>query len=155
MARRLRAVATAAAILLGTSVVLQAAGARAQQEPSEDELYERPYIGQICGDNVVSKKLYNGARRYGNFCHRCHGEAGLGSSFAPSLVDSLKRLSREQFEDVVVNGRRNLVAGQEKVMPSFGHVTDVMLYLEDIYTYLKAVSDGKLRPGPLKRGCGS
>lgn len=155
MARRLRAVATAAAILFGATVTLQAAARQAQDTPSEDELYEHPYIGQICGDNVVSKKLYNGARRYGNFCHRCHGEAGLGSSFAPSLVESLKRLSREQFEDVVVNGRRNLVAGQEKVMPSFGDVTDVMLYLEDIYAYLKAVSDGKLKPGPLQRGCES
>lgn len=155
MARRLRAVATAAAILCGATIGLQAAAQQAQETPSEDELYERPYIGEICGDNVVSRKLYNGARRYGNFCHRCHGEAGLGSSFAPSLVDSLRRLSREQFEDVVVNGRKNLVAGQEKVMPSFGHVTDVMLYLEDIYAYLKAVSDGELKPGPLQRGCES
>ncbi len=139
-----------AALLLAGSVTV-AGAAEDGGEPSEDELYERPYIGQICGDNVVSKQLYNGARRYGNFCHRCHGEAGLGSSFAPSLVESLKRLSRDEFNEVVVNGRENLAAGQEKVMPSFGHVTDVMLYLEDIYMYLKAVSDGKVKPGPLER----
>ena len=143
--------ALAMALALGMLAVATARAAEDREAVDEDELYERPYIGQICGDNVVEKQLYNGARRYGNFCLRCHGEAGLGSSFAPSLVESLKRLSRDEFNEVVVNGRRNLVAGQEKVMPSFGHVNDVMLYLEDIYMYLKAVSDGEIKPGPLER----
>ncbi len=122
----------------------QTAGAQ-----DEDWEYEHPY--KVCGDNMVDKKTYNGARRYGNFCHRCHGPDGRGSSYAPSLVESLKTMSRDEFNEVVVNGKKDLGAGQEKVMPSFGHVTDVMLYLDDIYAFLKAMSDGKIRGGRLKR----
>jgi len=119
----------------------------AQQAAGEavDEAYERPYT--ICGENTVDGGTYNGYRRYHAFCHQCHGPDGLGSSYAPSLVDSLKVLARDQFNEVVVNGRQNLAAGQEKVMPSFGHVEDVMLYLDDIYSYLKGRSDGKLGRG--------
>jgi methanol metabolism-related c-type cytochrome len=114
-----------------------------------DEAYERPYT--ICAENTVDAGTYNGYRRYHAFCHQCHGPDGLGSSYAPSLVESLKILHRDQFNEVVVNGRQNLAAGQEKVMPSFGHVEDVMLYLDDIYSYLKARSDSKIGRGRPQR----
>jgi mono/diheme cytochrome c family protein len=129
-----------AAILFGTaSLAAQAA---------EDDEYERPYT---VIDGKVDIGTYNGYRRYGNSCHRCHGDSGVGSSYAPSLVDSLKTLSRDQFNEVVINGRQNLGAGQERVMPAFGEVADVAMYLDDIYSYLKARSDGVLRPGRPER----
>lgn len=132
-------------------LLLAATAVSAQQQADEDydEAYERPYT--ICGENTVDRGTYNGYRRYHAYCHQCHGPAGLGSSYAPSLVDSLKTMRRDDFNEVVVNGRQNLVAGQEKVMPSFGHVQDVMLYLDDIYSYLKARSDGKIGRARPKR----
>ncbi len=115
----------------------------------EDEAYERPY--QICGQNVVDRGTYNGYRRYHAFCHVCHGPDGLGSSYAPNLLESLKVMKRDDFTQVVAAGRQNLAAGKESVMPAFYEVADVMNYLEDIYSYLKARSDGKLGRGRPER----
>ena len=50
-----------------------------------------------------------------------------------------------------MGGKQDLSAGQEKVMPAFGNVADVTDYLEDIYAYLKARSDGVLDRGRPER----
>ena len=102
-------------------------------------------------DGKVDKGTYNGYRRYGDACLRCHGPDGVGSSYAPNLTESLQRLSYEQFTEVVINGRQNLGAGQEKVMPAFGNVEDVATYIDDIYAYLKARSDGAVGRGRPQR----
>jgi methanol metabolism-related c-type cytochrome len=102
-------------------------------------------------DGKVDKATYNGWRRYTESCLRCHGPDGAGSSYAPDLLDSLKTQSEDQFKEVVVNGRQNVSTSQTNVMPPFGEVEDVMLYLDDIYAYLKARSDGVLDRGRPQR----
>ncbi|HEY0420291.1 MAG TPA: cytochrome c [Acetobacteraceae bacterium] len=99
----------------------------------------------------VDQHVYNGYRRYGESCHRCHGPDGSGSSYAPSMVESLKHMTYEQFAEVVINGRQNVSQAQNNVMPAFGTTEDVVSYLDDIYGYLKARSDGKLPRGRPKR----
>ncbi len=47
-------------------------------------------------DGKVDWYTYSGFRRYHAECHVCHGPDGLGSSFAPALLESLKVLSRGQ-----------------------------------------------------------
>jgi methanol metabolism-related c-type cytochrome len=127
---------------LACAAVMTATGpARAQDE-------EKPY--EVV-DGKVDQGTYNGYRRYHASCHVCHGPDGLGSSYAPNLVDSLKTMTHEQFNEVVINGRQNLAAGQEKVMPAFGEVMDVAMYIEDLYAYLKARSDGVVGRGRPKR----
>lgn len=37
----------------------------------------------------VDAATYNGFRRYHTACNYCHGPDGLGSTFAPSLVEQL------------------------------------------------------------------
>ncbi|HJS85101.1 MAG TPA: cytochrome c [Acetobacteraceae bacterium] len=105
---------------------------------------EKPYVVQ---DGKVGPHVYNGYRRYGESCLRCHGPDGAGSSYAPSLVDSLKSMTEQQFDEVVINGKQDVNTASEKVMPAFGTVEDVVLYLNDIYAYLKARSDGVLGRG--------
>ncbi len=102
-------------------------------------------------DGKVDKATYNGYRRYTDACLRCHGPDGAGSSYAPNLTDSLKHLSHDDFVSTVMGGKQDLSAGQEKVMPAFGNVADVTDYLEDIYAYLKARSDGVLDRGRPER----
>ena len=114
----------------------------AQQSAAVDE--ERPYL---VTNGKVDRGTYNGYRRYGNSCLACHGPDGMGSSYAPRLVDSLKHLTREQFDEIVINGRQNVTSSQQNVMPSFGTTEDVVIYLADIYSYLKARSDGVLGRG--------
>jgi methanol metabolism-related c-type cytochrome len=124
-----------AALVLGTSLVLAA---------EADQTAEKPYT---VTDGKVDKKTFNGWRRYTESCMRCHGPDGAGSSYAPSLVDSVKHTTQDEFNDVVVNGRTNVNAASENVMPPFGEVEDVVSYLDDIWAYLKARADGVLGRG--------
>ena len=98
-------------------------------------------------DGKVDDHTYNGWRRYTESCMRCHGPDGAGSSYAPDLVESAKNMSKDQFEDIVINGRTNVSASSENVMPPFGEVEDVVLYLDDVWAYLKARADGALGRG--------
>ena len=84
---------TFAALALGTGFVFAA---------ERDNAAEKPYT---ITNGKVDKKTYNGWRRYTESCMRCHGPDGAGSSYAPSLVDSAKTMSQDQFNDIVVNGR--------------------------------------------------
>jgi len=121
------------ALTLGTAAVLAA-----------EQATEKPYT---IIDGKVDKKTFNGWRRYTESCLRCHGPDGAGSSYAPSLVDSAKRLTQEEFNEIVVNGRTNVNPASENVMPPFGEVEDVVTYLDDIWAYLKARADGVLDRG--------
>jgi mono/diheme cytochrome c family protein len=98
-------------------------------------------------DGKVDGHTYNGWRRYTESCLRCHGPDGAGSSYAPNLLDSLKSMSEEQVKEVIINGRVNVNASADNVMPAFGEVEDVALYVDDIYGYLKARSDGVVSRG--------
>ena len=103
----------------------------------------KPYIVK---DGMVDKGTYNGWRRFHSVCYVCHGQGAVGTSFAPSLVDSLKRLSYDDFLATVAQGREGNIGGVQRVMPSFANVPDVMEYIDDIYAYLKARSDGAIGP---------
>jgi methanol metabolism-related c-type cytochrome len=115
---------------------------------AEDKPEDKPYKVK---DGKVDQATYNGWRRYTESCLRCHGPDGAGSSYAPDMLDSLKNMSEEEFNEVVVNGRKNVNTASTNVMPPFGEVEDVMLYLNDIYAYLKARSDGALGRGRPER----
>ena len=98
-------------------------------------------------DGKVDKKTFNGWRRYTESCLRCHGPDGAGSSYAPDLVDSIRHMTQDEFNEVVVNGRTNVNAASANVMPPFGEVEDVVTYLDDIGAYLTARADGVLGRG--------
>lgn len=109
---------------------------------------KKPYTAE---NGAVDVNTFHGYLFYGEFCLRCHGPDGSGSSYAPSLVDSLKTMSEHQFKDVIINGKKDVSASQQLVMPSFGLVQDVVLHLDDIYGYLKGRSDGAIPRGRPKR----
>jgi methanol metabolism-related c-type cytochrome len=113
--------------------------------PAGAQEEEKPY--KSSEDGTVDWYTYSGFRRYHADCHVCHGPDGMGSSFGPALIESLKKLSYEDFLDVVTNGRKNVTTSSENVMPSFGLNPNVMCFVDDIYAYLKARSDGVLPRG--------
>ncbi len=88
----------------------------------------------------VDWETYSGFRRYNSECIVCHGPDGSGSTYAPALKDSVKTIGFAEFYGIVVSGRKNLLNGQDKVMPSFADNKNVMCYLTDIYVYLRARS---------------
>ncbi len=116
--------------------------------PMSGDADDKPYTVE---NGAVDKGTFNGYRRYTESCLRCHGPDGAGSSYAPALTDSLKTMSKDQFDEVVINGRVDVNTANQNVMPAFGTVEDVVLYLDDIYGYLKGRSDGAIGRGRPKR----
>lgn len=97
---------------------------------------------KVFPDGKVDWYTYAGYLRYTANCLTCHGPDGLGSTYAPSLVDSLKTLSYGDFLSTVAGGKQNVSASQNLVMPSFGNNKNVMCYIDAIYIYLRARADG-------------
>lgn len=95
-------------------------------------------------DGTVDYYTYVGYVRYSANCLACHGPDGLGSTYAPSLVDSLKNLDYGKVIQTVASGRQNVSSSQNLVMPALGENKNVMCYLDAIYIYLRARSDGAL-----------
>jgi len=75
-------------------------------------------------------------------CERCHGAEQEGL-VGPSLVQSLKVLSKEEFHSTIMNGR------PDKGMPPFNTSEMVNKNWEGLYAYLKGRSDGQIQPGRL------
>jgi methanol metabolism-related c-type cytochrome len=110
---------------------------------------DKPYrIGQ---DGKVDWYTFSGFRRYHAECHVCHGPDGLGSSFAPALLESMKTMGYDDFAEVVVNGRENVSTMSQSKMPAFGENRNVMCFIDDLYAYLKARADGVLGRGRPKK----
>ena len=100
-------------------------------------------------DGTVDWYTYSGFRRYHSECHVCHGPDGEGSTYAPALKDSVKRIDYAEFVGIVVGGKQDLAGGENKVMPALGDNKNVMCYVDDIYVYLRARSVeaiGRARP---------
>lgn len=100
--------------------------------------------GRVC---KVDKKTYIGWRTYHAFCHQCHAQDAVGSSFAPSLVDKLKDIDKTRF----INSLNNGYKGQVGVMPAWKDNPNVNKRYEELYAYLLARADGQLAPGRPQR----
>jgi methanol metabolism-related c-type cytochrome len=98
-------------------------------------------------DGKIDWYTYVGFTRYSAECLRCHGPDGMGSTYAPALMDSMKRLSYMEFYTIVASGKQDVSASQHLVMPALGTNKNVMCFISDIYTYLRARSDGAVDRG--------
>lgn len=105
-----------------------AASALAQDKP--------PYT--VVDGYKVDAKTMNGFRAWrAAACDRCHG-ANQEGLVGPSLLTSMKTLSKEEFVKVVRDGRL------DKGMQSFGTSPIVMDNMDSLYAYLKGRSDGAI-----------
>lgn len=103
-------------------------------------------------DGTVDWSTFSGFRRYHAECHVCHGPDGEGSTYAPALKVSALKMDYYDFVGIVAGGKQEVGAGKNLVMPAFGTNPNVMCYLDDIYTYLKARgADAVPRGRPAKR----
>lgn len=95
--------------------------------------------------DTISRVAYDGWKQYELNCARCHGEYGVGTSFAPALAVSLKQggtvPTQESFVTIVCQGRK------EKGMPSWCELGLEMTKIQGIYAYLKGRADGKIGVG--------
>jgi len=94
------------------------------------------------GNKVDAKTLAGWKTWRALACERCHGAAQEGL-VGPALVESLKKLTKEEFHTTVMNGRL------DKGMPPFNASKMVNDNWEGLYAYLKGRSDGQIKPGHL------
>jgi mono/diheme cytochrome c family protein len=105
--------------------------------PTGDRLYEVEDGNKVDATTLMGWKTWRALA-----CERCHGPAQEGL-VGPSLIESLKRLSKTEFHDKVMNG------SPEKGMPPFSASPMVSKNWEGLYAYLKGRSDGEIQPGRL------
>ena len=107
--------------------------------------------GTVAADTVrdsllVSDSIYQGWKWFHVYCYRCHGEDAIGivSSPAPDLRWVLspagKAYPLDSFEYTALNGRA------AKGMPMWKVLLDTAA-VKALYLYVKARSDGWLKPG--------
>jgi mono/diheme cytochrome c family protein len=102
-----------------------------------------PGVYTVKDGNKVDDKTLQGWKTWRAMaCERCHGPEQEGL-VGPSLVNSLRVLSKDDFHTTITHGR------PEKGMPNFGGVPLVQDNWENLYNYLKGRSEGKIAPGHL------
>lgn len=98
-----------------------------------DDLYKVVDGNKVDPDTMKGFRTWRAAA-----CDRCHG-ANQEGMVGPSLINSLKTLSKEDFIKTVTNGRL------EKGMPSFSGSEQVVNNINFLYAYLKGRSDGAIK----------
>jgi mono/diheme cytochrome c family protein len=123
----------AGALLLAASLApFHAAAKDAEPSKAEGRLYT------VVDGYKVDANTMNGFRAWrAAACDRCHGASQQGL-VGPSLLESFKTLSKEDFAKTLTQGRL------EKGMPSFSTSPTVMEHTDDLYAYLKGRSNGDI-----------
>jgi mono/diheme cytochrome c family protein len=106
---------------------------------------EAPPLYTVQEGNKTDQQTYDGWRTWRALaCDRCHGAEQEGA-VGPSLVESLKTMTKEQFHTTVMDGR------PDKGMPPWNASDMMQKNWEGLYAYLKGRSDGKIAPGHVYR----
>jgi len=117
----------------GIVLALAAAAVAAAQDPAAPN---RTY--KVVDGYKVDEFTMTGFRTWrAAACDRCHG-ANQEGLVGPSLVESLKTLSKDDFVKTLTAGRL------EKGMPSWSTNAQVMANMDALYAYLKGRSDGAI-----------
>ncbi len=126
-----------ACALAGSAVaVAQEAAAPAAPVAAPVNPDGKPY--KVVDGNKVDEYTLTGFRTWRSAaCDRCHG-ANQEGMVGPSLVESLKVLSKDDFITTLTNGR------PEKGMPQWKENPTVMNNINQLYAYLKGRSDGAI-----------
>jgi len=114
------------------AVTALAGGASITASAADAPLYTVVDGTKVDADTLTGFKTWRAAA-----CDRCHGPNQEGM-VGPSLVESLKTLTKDEFKATVTNGRL------EKGMPSFSTNAKVVDNIDKLYAYLKGRSDGKI-----------
>ena len=120
------------------------AAAAADAVAQKHEGPAEPLYTVVDGNKVDNNTLQGFYAWRAAACERCHGanQAGL---VGPSLLEALKRLSKEQFEVTVLEGR------PEKGMPGHKNMKTIANNIDNLYAYLKGRSDGAIKAGRLQK----
>ncbi len=127
------------ALLTSTVLVATAACGQSQSTPPVAAAQGAPAkLYTVVEGYKVDAETMKGFRAWrAAACDRCHG-ANQEGLVGPSLLSSMKTLTKEEFVVIVRDGR--LLKG----MQSFGTSPQVMENMNQLYAYLKGRSDGAI-----------
>lgn len=95
----------------------------------------------------VGAKIYD--RTFGRGCGTCHDV-----SPNPNLLESVKKLSKEEFSAVLIDGRNGMPKAVDAIM-TIGPVKKTGMSSDDaitaIWTYLNCRAEGKVPAGKVKK----
>lgn len=120
-----------------TVAALLALGVCAAEISAAQNVVKTPLYTVQDGTKVDSETMKGFRTWRAAACDRCHG-ANQEGMVGPSLVNSLKTLSKDDFIKTVRDGRL------DKGMQSFGNSQQVMDNINQLYAYLKGRSDGAI-----------
>jgi cytochrome c553 len=129
-------------ILILLCVLLASPVAVASEGESANGASAAPLYRVEEGNKVDAKTLAGWKTWRALACERCHGAEQEGL-VGPALVDSMKKLTKDEFRTTIMDGRL------EKGMPPFSSSKMVSENWEGLYAYLKGRSDGRILPGRL------
>ena len=128
--------------------------ASAPESASSEKSADAPYsieCGQVndAGEPFcyVDGDTYIGWRTFHGFCHVCHAQDAVGSTFAPNLLDRMREMEMDEFVERVNDG----FTGQVGVMPGWKDDPNVRKQYKELYAYLKARASGALPRGRPKK----
>ena len=88
----------------------------------------------------TSTAVYNGWKWWHVYRARCHGTAAIGTTTAPSLIDTNEKMSRAAFVKIVREGVTDKgMAGWDKLLDA--------KQMGQLYVYVRARADKVLPPG--------
>ena len=126
-------------VLAALAVACASAALTVQSASAQDAPYK------VKDGNKVDDATLNGWRTWRALaCERCHGPNQEGL-VGPSLINSLKALTKDEFKSAVMKGR------PEKGMPNFDASKQVVDNIDGLYAYLKGRSDGAIKPGRVEK----
>ncbi|HEY7682092.1 MAG TPA: hypothetical protein VH879_05580 [Gemmatimonadales bacterium] len=137
--------------IAGLALFLWAVGStattvRAQSSPGTEAADSTYFISYHAPPrDTVSAAVYDGFKQFALNCARCHGDFGVGTSFAPGLIESVKPTgtipTRELFIQTVCAGR------VDKGMPAWCAIGLDIGAMQQIHEYLLERSIGTVGLG--------
>ncbi len=111
--------------------------AEAAKPASSENVVKTDLYTVVDGTKVDAKTLDGFKIWRAAACDRCHG-ANQEGMVGPSLLESIKKLTKSEFVTVLKDGRL------EKGMPPWNTNDQVMKGMDNLYAYLKGRSDGAI-----------
>lgn len=139
-------------ILITLGIVFGVNAADAVELPKIEFVGDVPSYQVACPEAATDAKqcevdalTYAGWRTYKIECQQCHGGGGMGSTFAPNLMDRINKSGVDygRFLYVIDHG----YTGQTGAMPSMLKNSRVQKNKQGIFAYLKARADGAIPIG--------
>ncbi len=125
-----------------------AQAAEAAKDKAAETPKDKPAQAAAAGDapykvsedgKKVDAKTYEGYALYTNVCVPCHGrDATGGMGGGSNLVENLKKLSKDEVTNIILNGKPGTL------MAGFKTDEKIAKNVDNIYSYLKGRSDGKI-----------